>query len=164
MYKHIKVDTDLCIGCKTCMAACVVSHTGNRIFAMSPDSFDFTPRIHITRTSSVTKPNHCRQCPTPQCMAACPFNCIFLGERTVVIDEDACRGCGKCARACPFDAILMTRIVRGNTQGRAFRLVALKCDLCANTIKGTPACIDACPTEALTLFTPQAPPRKKKKR
>ena len=47
MYKHVKVDPVLCIGCNTCMAACVVSHTGKRIFSMEPDSYDFTPRIRI---------------------------------------------------------------------------------------------------------------------
>ena len=29
MFNHIKTDPELCIGCKTCMAACVASHTGN---------------------------------------------------------------------------------------------------------------------------------------
>lgn len=28
MFNHIKTDPELCIGCKTCMAACVASHTG----------------------------------------------------------------------------------------------------------------------------------------
>ena len=87
-------------------------------------------------------------------MEACPFQCISLGPDSVVIDEDACRGCGKCSRACPFQAINMTKIYHGDTKGRPFRIVAYKCDLCANTETGEPACIPACPTEALSLFDP----------
>ena len=36
MFNHIKTDPELCIGCKTCMAACVASHTGKALFAMKP--------------------------------------------------------------------------------------------------------------------------------
>lgn len=116
MFNHIKTDPELCIGCKTCMAACVASHTGKALFAMKPNSFDFTPRVHVVYTSKITKAVQCQQCPKPRCLDACPFNCISLGEDSVVIDEDACRGCGKCSKACPFDAITMTRIYHGNTQ------------------------------------------------
>ena len=70
-------------------------------------------------------------------MEACPFHCISLGPDSVVIDEEACRGCGKCSRACPFQAINMTKIYHGDTKGRPFRIVAYKCDLCANTETGT---------------------------
>ncbi|WP_296919159.1 4Fe-4S dicluster domain-containing protein [Megasphaera sp.] len=156
MFNHIKTDPELCIGCKTCMAACVASHTGKALFAMKPNSFDFTPRVHVVYTSKITKAVQCQQCPKPRCLDACPFNCISLGEDSVVIDEDACRGCGKCSKACPFDAITMTRIYHGNTKGRPFRIVAYKCDLCENTELGKPACIPACPTEALSLFVPKA--------
>lgn len=48
----------------------------------------------------------------------------------------------------------MTKIYHGDTKGRPFRIVAYKCDLCANTETGEPACIPACPTEALSLFDP----------
>lgn len=80
MFNHIKTDPELCIGCKTCMAACVASHTGKALFAMKPNSFDFTPRVHVVYTSKITKAVQCQQCPKPRCLDACPFNCISLGE------------------------------------------------------------------------------------
>ena len=89
MFNHIKTDPELCIGCKTCMAACVASHTGKALFALKPDSFDFTPRVHVVYTSKITKAVQCQQCPKPRCLDACPFHCISLGDDKVVIDEDA---------------------------------------------------------------------------
>lgn len=80
MFKHVKTDPELCIGCKTCMAACVASHTGKALFALKPKSFDFTPRVHVVYTSKVTKAVQCQQCPKPRCMEACPFHCISLGR------------------------------------------------------------------------------------
>lgn len=80
MFNHIKTDPELCIGCKTCMAACVASHTGKALFALKPDSFDFTPRVHVVYTSKITKAVQCQQCPKPRCLDACPFHCISLGE------------------------------------------------------------------------------------
>lgn len=156
MFKHVVTDPELCIGCKTCVAACVVSHTGKRIFALKPDSYDFTPRVHIVYTDKITKAVQCQQCPKPLCLEACPFHCISMGPDSVVIDEDACRGCTKCAQACPFNAIIMTKLYHGDTKGRPFRIVAYKCDLCAHTESGKPACIPACPTEALRLVDPAA--------
>mgnify|MGYP000010716091 CR=1 FL=1 len=80
MFKHVKTDPELCIGCKTCMAACVASHTGKALFALKPKSFDVTPRVHVVYTSKVTKAVQCQQCPKPRCMEACPFHCISLGS------------------------------------------------------------------------------------
>ena len=48
MNKFIKSDPMLCIGCRTCMVACVVNHTEKNVFAMDPDSYDFTPRCNKT--------------------------------------------------------------------------------------------------------------------
>ena len=46
MFKHVKTDPELCIGCKTCMAACVASHTGKALFALKPIlSFDLSPQV-----------------------------------------------------------------------------------------------------------------------
>ena len=101
MNKFIKSDPMLCIGCRTCMIACVVNHTGKNVFNMDPDSYDFTPRVQIQITKDMTKPVQCRQCPKPKCMEACPFNAISMGEDSVILDQDICKGCGKCAKACP---------------------------------------------------------------
>lgn len=223
MNKSIKADPKLCIGCRTCMIACVVSHTGKRIFEIDPNSYDFNPRIHIEKTKTMTKPVQCHHCPKPFCMAACPFDVITLGKESVDLDESRCTGCGFCADACPFGAITMAEIYhpnekvaakaipapdiakareletqqqQGQTQqkpagffhnlrslfggrGRkgqnqpqpkrcdekplplqngkfSLRTIAYKCDLCAHTEKGRPACVDACPTEALALVDPAA--------
>lgn len=75
MFNHIKTDPELCIGCKTCMAACVASHTGKALFAMKPNSFDFTPRVHVVYTSKITKAVHSvrnRVVSTPVLLTASP--------------------------------------------------------------------------------------------
>ena len=153
--KHVKTDSELCIGCRATpgTAACVASHTGKALFALKPKSFDFTPRVHVVYTSKVTKAVQCQQCPKPRCMEACPFHCISLGPDSVVIDEETCRGCGKCSRACPFQAINMTKIYHGDTKGDPPHRRLQMRDLCANA-GAEPACIPACPTEALSLFDP----------
>ncbi|SJZ67755.1 4Fe-4S dicluster domain-containing protein [Megasphaera cerevisiae] len=219
MNKFIKADPILCIGCRTCMIACVVNHTGKRIFEIDPNSYDFNPRIHIVKNKNVTKPVQCHHCPKPKCLEACPFDVISLGKDSVILDEDRCTGCGFCAKACPFGAITMAEIYHPNKRVRAaaipapdiaaaiaiettpaapqekgffhnlsslfggggkkghkkasdvpegtarpqppvpsgkfsVRTIAYKCDLCAHTDTGQPACIPACPTEALSLVDP----------
>lgn len=224
MNKSIKADPQLCIGCRTCMIACVVNHTGKRIFEIDPNGYDFNPRVHIQKTKTMTKPIQCHHCPKPFCMAACPFDVITLGKESVDLDEDRCTGCGFCAKACPFGAITMAEIYHvddrvkaqaipapdiaraweleaqqkeENTQpkpvgffhnlrtlfggrGRrnqeerpvpqgceekpiplrsgkfSLRTIAYKCDLCAHTDTGQPACVPACPTGALSIIDPAA--------
>lgn len=48
MNKFIKSDPMLCIGCRTCMIACVVNHTGKNIFTMDPGQL----RLHAARPDS----------------------------------------------------------------------------------------------------------------
>lgn len=223
MNKSIKADPQLCIGCRTCMIACVVNHTGKRIFEIDPNGYDFNPRVHIQKTKTMTKPIQCHHCPKPFCMAACPFDVITLGNESVDLDEDRCTGCGFCADACPFGAITMAEIYHVNDRIKAraipapdiaqalelearqkeehtqpkpvgffhnlrslfggrsrrsqeepapqycsekpillkkgkfsLRTIAYKCDLCAHTDTGQPACVPACPTGALSIVDPAA--------
>lgn len=223
MNKSIKADPQLCIGCRTCMIACVVNHTGKRIFEIDPNGYDFNPRVHIQKTKTMTKPIQCHHCPKPFCMAACPFDVITLGKESVNLDEDRCTGCGFCAKACPFGAITMAEIYHVTdtvkaqaipapdiakawelekeqeelnkhpepvgffhnlfgdghrkrqqaatpkpaspcaekpiplTKGKfSIRTIAYKCDLCAHTETGQPACVPACPTGALSIIDPAA--------
>jgi carbon-monoxide dehydrogenase iron sulfur subunit len=48
----------------------------------------------------------------------------------VILDEEACDGCGACVDACPYQAV----------QVDEERGMALKCDLC----NGDPQCISVC--------------------
>ncbi|OHD76324.1 MAG: hypothetical protein A2V99_18410 [Spirochaetes bacterium RBG_16_67_19] len=75
-------------------------------------------------------------CAGQPCIPACPVEAITNRDGYVLIDRDACTGCGACLEACPYQAI---RLDDGE---RAF-----KCDFCG----GQPACVPECVTLALTV-------------
>ncbi len=49
--------------------------------------------------------NQCRSCVAKACVAVCPKNAISVINGETVIDQDKCIHCGKCKKACPYDAI-----------------------------------------------------------
>lgn len=49
--------------------------------------------------------NQCRQCVAKACVAVCPRNAISVVDGKTVIDKEKCISCGKCKKACPYDAI-----------------------------------------------------------
>ena len=49
--------------------------------------------------------NQCRQCVAKACVAVCPRNAISVVDGETVIDKEKCISCGKCKKACPYDAI-----------------------------------------------------------
>ena len=49
--------------------------------------------------------NQCRKCVAKACVAACPKNAISVVNGETVIDQEKCIHCGKCKKACPYDAI-----------------------------------------------------------
>jgi Fe-S-cluster-containing dehydrogenase component len=76
-------------------------------------------------------------------MEACPTAAMSRDEKTgaVLISDDRCMGCMMCAMVCPFGAISL----------HSERKVAVKCDFCIARLEEgrEPACVEACPTEAL---------------
>ena len=48
----------------------------------------------------------CRFCLGKACLNACKFGAIMPGENKMRIDQDKCKACGMCAKACPFEAIV----------------------------------------------------------
>jgi Fe-S-cluster-containing dehydrogenase component len=85
----------------------------------------------------------CRRCEDPPCVAACPRDALTQSEETgtIMVDADACNGCGWCIEACDYGAIMLhpeTKVVH-------------VCDLCKD--EGEPQCVKWCPEEALTLVT-----------
>lgn len=81
---------------------------------------------------------HCLHCAPDRapCLKICPEDAIEEVDGAIVVNEDACIGCGLCKSACPIGAIYI------NEEG-----IAKKCNLCID--QETPRCVLTCPTESL---------------
>ncbi|MDR2442973.1 MAG: 4Fe-4S dicluster domain-containing protein [Deltaproteobacteria bacterium] len=150
MNSFVQGDPMLCIGCRTCMIACVVAHEGKRIFQIDPDGYDFHPKLKVIKTWLVSVPVQCKHCENPACQAVCQSGAINRIDGKVIVDRDKCIGCKSCAEACPFGAVRMTPLCNESNSDGSPRAVANKCDLCAG-VEGGPACKRVCPTGALRL-------------
>ena len=168
-------DPKRCIGCYTCMPACVVVHEAAGLQAH--------PRLHVTHTPHGTMPMQCRHCEDAPCSKACPAGCFTITDE-VQLNESLCIGCKMCMIACPFgviepygtptqneqmpiepyaarDGAVLPFSSHTNTRASAplgalltwtagVRTVAVKCDLCHFREEG-PACIQVCPTKTLRV-------------
>jgi hydrogenase-4 component A len=181
MNRFVIAEPKLCIGCYTCMPACVIVHQAAGLQAH--------PRLVVTQTPHGTMPVQCRQCDDAPCAKVCPVGAITQTEDAIQINESTCIGCKMCALACPFGAIephasstLSQQMpfdayiaasgvaphdpmeataksmaplspLLGWTAGE--RTVAVKCDLC-HFREGGPVCVEICPTKALRIVDEQA--------
>lgn len=133
MAKALTIVPDRCTGCVQCELACSFVQTGS--FQPSRSLI----RVNVFDEEASYAPYTCVQCEEAWCMNACPVNAIAIDEQTgakVVIDE-ACIGCHLCTLACPF----------GTVYTLPHSSKAAKCNLCG----GDPACVKACPTEAIVF-------------
>jgi len=148
------IDSDLCVACDNCEAACAGTHGGfSRLDRKGGKSF-----------ASIQIPISCRHCENPLCMIDCPPDALTRLPDGEVVIQDSCIGCGNCARNCPYGVIQM--MYPG--QQKSFSLLnifgfgkkkdkgpakAAKCDQCAE-LSGGPACVRACPTGAAMRLNP----------
>ncbi len=144
--KSMLIDLNRCVRCDDCVRACASTHGGNPRFIRHGRTFDHWMVA-----------NACMHCADPVCMIGCPTGAIHRSQvgGTVVINDDTCIGCATCANSCPYNNIRMVEI-RGRNgealvdeESRRPILKATKCDLCY-TNPGGPACVRACPHDALT--------------
>ena len=49
--------------------------------------------------------DNCRKCMGKACQNSCNFGAITMGHDHAYIDPNKCKECGKCAQACPYNAI-----------------------------------------------------------
>jgi len=157
-----------CIGCKSCEVACFTVHNRNNHVAATVGTVTvpIIPRLYLIRSEHGTIPIQCRHCEDAPCANVCPVGAIKQEGNAIIINEKTCIGCKTCLLACPFGAIdllpqyddgkevLQINLKEEEEGGltQKARVIAYKCDLCEDI--GEPACIKACPVNALTLVTP----------
>jgi Fe-S-cluster-containing dehydrogenase component/DMSO reductase anchor subunit len=137
------LDLNRCTGCRACELACCTENdlgwgrSWRRIETFNPERDPRLPHHHLSVAC-----NHCEAAP---CRTACPARAITRDELDgrITLHDDRCMGCRYCSWACPFEAPLFDEDTR--TMG--------KCTLCPQRTETglQPACVEACPTEALTL-------------
>ncbi len=147
----ILVNPDRCLGCHTCELACAVAHTeaGSVIGAVLAGE-RLQPRNYVLQVDSVKISTQCRQCEDAPCVKVCPTGATYRTETYTAVDQRLCIACRLCMMVCPFGAI---RVATTTVAGRDKR-AAFKCDLCIDRLGG-PACVEACPTKALSLSYPR---------
>ena len=144
MNRFVKGNSNTCIGCRTCMVGCVVSHEGIEFFRKPPGQTVFNPRLDVVKTRTISIAVQCKHCENAACLNACVTKAITKVDGAMIINPDRCLGCKTCVLACPYGAVTMAKAGDG-------RLIANKCDLCAG--KAEQECVKVCLTNSLKLVT-----------
>ncbi len=150
MSHAILVDVTRCSGCERCTQACVEANhrdplAAERDRATTPDG------LSANRWCTVVKADEgrfarksCMHCLEPSCVSACLVGGLRkTAAGPVVYDPDRCIGCRYCMLACPFHV--------PRYEWSQVLPFMRKCDLCSERVAGggKPACVEACPHEAL---------------
>ena len=64
-----------------------------------------TPMLASSGYVSRVEEDLCLAC--GDCVEACPFQALSLGDYAVAVDEDSCMGCGVCASQCVDEALIL---------------------------------------------------------
>ena len=156
------IDLDTCVGCQACVTACKgwndqgIGLSDQDPYGAAP-SGTFLNRVHSYQVQPpepeaaavvVNFPRSCLHCADAPCVTVCPTGASYkrAEDGIVLVNEDACIGCGLCAWACPYGAREMD----------AGQGVMKKCTLCVDRIYSDtlpeedrePACVRTCPTNA----------------
>lgn len=144
-------DAGKCLGCHSCELSCAIAHGASNLHEAALKGLTLRPRNRVVAAAGVAMPVQCRQCEDAPCAFACPSGAIVQEGGRVVIREKNCLGCKVCVMVCPFGAITVKAEAGTVPDGRSNGGVARKCDLCADTGRELPACVEACPTKAISL-------------
>jgi formate dehydrogenase iron-sulfur subunit len=153
------IDVSRCIGCKACQAACMEWNdlrdavgVNEGSYTNPPDLSDQTwtlmrfyeEQIQGSLQWLILK-DGCLHCAEPGCLKACPAPGAIVQYSNGIVDfhEESCIGCGYCISGCPFN---IPRLRKEDSK-------VYKCTLCSDRVAVglEPACIKACPTQALSF-------------
>lgn len=155
------IDLDTCVGCHACVVSCKGWNTENYGAPLSDIDPYGTPegtflnRVHSYEVQPETGPaqtihfpKSCLHCEDAPCVTVCPTGASYkrAEDGIVLVNEDACMGCGLCAWACPYGARELDQVAG----------VMKKCTLCVDRIYNEnlpeedrePACVRTCPAGA----------------
>jgi electron transport protein HydN len=150
--KFVIADAGKCTACRACELACFAAHEKNAAKTVGNITTPVIPNLFVVKLKGdvlTRMPVQCHHCEDAPCLRSCVAGAITRSaEGQVIIDAKRCIGCKNCALACPFGA---AGIVQADILPLASTPAsARKCDLCEGRTAG-PACISACPNEALRL-------------
>lgn len=156
----IYANAQKCLGCHSCEMACATAHGGGGDLVGSVlQQLPLHARIKVVASGAVTLPMQCRQCENAPCALVCPTGACRQADGQVQINEQTCVGCKLCVMVCPFGAVTVRRNGAKNEYSVTNQGVAQKCDLCAQWRaeqgKSATACVEACPTKAISLVNMQ---------
>ncbi|WP_264642765.1 MULTISPECIES: 4Fe-4S dicluster domain-containing protein [unclassified Symbiopectobacterium] len=156
----IYANAQRCLGCHSCEMACAVSHGGDSgLFDAVKQQLPLHPRMKVVVAGDVNLPMQCRQCDNAPCALVCPTGACRQSNGQVQINEANCVGCKLCVMVCPFGSITVRRSEQQKGYSVTNQGVAQKCDLCVTWReaqgKTQTACIEACPTKAISLVDMQ---------
>src|SRR5574341_62889 len=131
------IDISRCIDCRACLVACSaennVSMKYTRIWVR-----DLGVKGEYPNLGRTFVPYNCMHCENPPCTQVCVSGATYKDQDTglVLVDQEACIGCGFCVDACPYNARYLDR-ERG---------VVDKCTGCIQRLQvgGQPACVTTC--------------------
>lgn len=150
----VLVDTTRCVGCRACEYACAEANG----LPAPDDAAEPTPARDMTPAQwtvvrgfevdgqSVTVKRQCMHCLQPACTSGCLTRALYkTPDGPVTWDPGKCMGCRYCMVSCPFD---VPRFEYDSANPRI-----QKCQLCTSRVTQgqTPACVGACPVQALTF-------------
>lgn len=136
--KRIYVNEKWCLGCHLCEYYCAFAHTGLPDMATALKDKHITPRLCIEEGKDVCYAVSCRHCAEPLCAQSCIAGALTAENGVIRVDTDKCVGCYTCVLSCPYGAIMPSE-----------KGVVRKCDLCAESSGGQPACVQHCPNNAI---------------
>lgn len=162
--KDLIIRPECCLGCRSCEVACAVAHSESKnLFSAIGEMPVPKKRIFLKYIPGLgfSQPITCRHCEDAPCASVCPTKALHLDENEsiVIYNPDHCVDCWTCSTVCPRFVSLYHLILfmgcwtSSMTQNR--RVISrqaqagIKCDLCEGKI--LPACVEACPTHALTF-------------
>lgn len=144
----ILYDLTQCIGCRFCQVGCQANKD------LPPDisliSFEAVdPGTTATQGEWSVRRHSCFHCAHPACASACPVSAMYkTPEGPVIYRDERCLGCRYCIDVCPFHVPTYDW-----NSGLMEKPLVRKCDFCYDRLQQgrVPACIEACPTGAVTF-------------